>query len=439
MNLAPAKSEIIAEIIKAYRALGRPFTRREYDEVANIHSRAAERVFGTWTKALEAAGMADKFKKLKELEAEAKAFNPDQEIAKRWETEKQALVKDADERKNRWLRKHVHERDLLKDMLTETLSQADPHIIEVSPIKMPKTGGSVLSHVTLWFEFGDLQLGTCITSEELGGLNKHNWIVWQDKLAVWKTWVKERIASYSKTHVIDRVVINCLGDMVEGVDIFAGQAWQVDKDVVDQALYGANDTAAAFIEIFLTFPSIKFDVLEVFGNHGRIGRKGENPYSCSMDKIYQRFVEIQIKAIKEVKNCNWHQNEAWFYLVSIYGWNHLNLHGNQGISGLWGARPTINGLEKGVIRYAQMLQSQIHFVHAGHFHSEMQATFNMCQVLLNGSWVGTSTFSAQQMVAASPPMQTMHVFGPRVGLENTERCYLTSGTVLNPIEPVLLN
>ena len=136
-----------------------------------------------------------------------------------------------------------------------------------------------------------------------------------------------------------------------------------------------------------------------------------------------------------VNNVTWHTNDCWFYFVEIYGQHHLLLHGDQGMSGLWSNRPTINGLEKGIVRYNQLLQSQVHVLHAGHFHSAWELSFNMSQVLINGSFIGTSDFAARQMVTSSPPIQMMHVFEPDVGLTKSERIYLTTGSIFNSIEP----
>jgi hypothetical protein len=433
-NLAYSKADVGKELMRVFKVLNRPFSRREYNELGNIPSRTVERYYGSWTRAIEELGLAGKFKKFKDVEQEVKTFNPDAEVAASWKKEKEELVERAEERKNKWLRQHVLKIDVLREMLEETLSKADPPVVDVHPIRIERRrSNDGKKHVTLWFEFSDLQLGTLITSEEMGGINKHNWVIWKDKLQIWKDQVIEKVAEYKEQYVVDQVVVACLGDMVEGVDIFKGQAWQVDRHVVDQAIYGANDTAAAFIEIFMTHPDVQFHVLEVFGNHGRIGKKGENPYSCSMDKVFQRMTALQVTAAG-VKNFKWHENEAWFFFVEIYGWHHLLLHGDQGMSGLWSSRPTINGLEKGVVRYNQMMQQQIHFVHVGHFHSEAQMAFNMSQILINSSFVGTSTFSARQMVASSPPLQVMHVFEPDVGLSKTERLYLTK-VVRAPIEP----
>jgi hypothetical protein len=82
-----------------------------------------------------------------------------------------------------------------------------------------------------------------------------------------------------------------------------------------------------------------------------------------------------------------------------------------------------------------MFQEQIHFVHCGHFHSDVTMSFNLSQILINGSFVGTSSFSATQLVASSPPVQVMHVFEPRVGLYATERICLTTSNVKKSLKP----
>ncbi len=430
------KMEAKQELLRVYQELGRPFSRREFNEFASggFHSRSVERCFGSWTAAVRAAGLEKKFEAYETVQAERTHFKPEAFVEAQWNEDKKKLVAAEEARRHKWLRSQSQKLELVKEALEQSIAKMEPLHVDVRVIKAPRARNA-LGNVTLWFEFSDLQLGTLMTSEEMGGLNRHNWTIWKEKLGVWVREVLRIIAEYRDNYTVDRVVIAMLGDMVEGQDIFAGQTWQIDKHVVDQTLYGGQDTAGAFLQITGAFPDVPFEILEVFGNHGRLGKKGEQPYSCSFDKIYQRVVEMQMQRAGLAANVTWHKNEAWFYLVDIYGWNHLLLHGDQGVSGLWSSRPTINGLEKGVVRYNQMMQQQIHFVHCGHFHQEWALSFNMSYMLINGSFIGTSKFSASKMVSASPPVQMMHVFEERVGLVRTERIHLTDGAVLQPIEP----
>ena len=100
-------------------------------------------------------------------------------------------------------------KDLVKAMIEEAISKADAPVVEVTPIKVirPKEGIN-RGNVTLWFNFSDLQLGTLMKAEDMGGLNEHNWIIWQKKLAVWKRGVLEKIREYLEAgYTIDKVIM----------------------------------------------------------------------------------------------------------------------------------------------------------------------------------------------------------------------------------------
>lgn len=426
------KSRLVSELKGAYAHFKRAVSPEEFSEFSNIDYPTVVGHFGSWQAAIQEAGLLSKFERSEKVKQEKISFNPEKEVEEAWKKEKESILRKAENKKISWIKNQENKLELLNEMIVSAVAQADPVLIEVSPIRI-KTRENP-KHCTLWFEFSDTQLGTLITSEEMGGVNFHNWITWQEKLKVWTDQVIQKIERYAKTHTIDRVILACLGDMVEGNNIFKGQAWKIEAHVVDQAINGANDTAGAFIEVISTFPDLRFDILEVFGNHGRIGDKGENPYSCSMDKVFQRFLESQMDKA-HLKNYTFHQNEAWFYFLEVYGWNHLLLHGDQGMSKLWSNRPTVVGLERGLVRYNQMFQEQVHFIHIGHYHNDWQLSFNLSQMLINGSWIGTSDFAAKIMVASSPPVQVMHVFEPRIGLAATERIHLTAGQVKKPIKP----
>lgn len=432
------KAQLIQELKDAYKTIGQPYTREQFDKVSAVSSPLIIGYFGDWDLALEQADLKKKFNSYNQITQQINSFNPEKELKEQWKKEKELILHRAEQKKVKWLKEQAQKVDIINEMLTNAIAKVEPLLVDVTTIKsFPKP--QTTSNCVLWFEFSDLQLGTLITAEEMGDLNEHNWIIWQNKLSVWKKHVIEKINIYKQNYVIDRVIIACLGDMVEGQDIFKGQIWKVDSNVVDQSIYGANDTAGAFTEIFLTHHDIHFDVLEVFGNHGRLGSKGDHPYNCSMDKVFQRMLQGQLEKVRELTNYTYHQNEAWFYFIEVYGWNHLLLHGDQGMSKLWSSRPTINGLEKGLSRYNQMFQSQVHFIHCGHFHNDVTWSFNMSQILINGSFIGTSTFSATAMVASSPPIQVMHVFEPRTGLAKTERIYLLEGQMKAAIVPKKLS
>jgi hypothetical protein len=373
-----------------------------------------------------------KHKPAKQLKKEKKEFNPEKELNKNWEKQKEKLIYNHEQKKLKSIKQKAQKLDLLSVMVNDAVEQIERPEIRIRQ-KIVLSEDIPTRRCTLWFEFSDLQLGTLIRYDEMSGLNQYNWKIWEKELETWKNEVLRLIEENQKIYKIDKIVFSLLGDFVEGYDIFSGQAWSLEKHVVDQAIQGAEDVAKVFLQIFTTFPNYSFHLFEVFGNHGRLGKKGESPYSNSMDKVFLRFLKLRIET--SATNFKYYENDSWFYLVDIYGWNHLLLHGDQGMSSLWSKRPTINGLEKGIVRYNQMLQQQIHFVHCGHFHQDWQLSFNQSQMLINGSFVGTSTFSARHMVSGSAPIQIMHIFEPKYGLINTTRIHLHADNIRQRIKP----
>lgn len=429
----PSKKLLISELRTVYKTLAAPFDIEDYDVSCNskCKSDSVIEVFGSWEEGLKEAGLVKKFAQHQGILEEIADFDPIKEVKKNWKKEKTKLLERAEAKEVQSLKNQNHKIDLLQEMLDETLAKIEPLnvFVQKPPAKKKLTAKAKKALAakppgTLWFEFSDLQLGTLITKEELGGLNEHNWSIWEEKLAHWKNQVIEKITFYKNLYNLDRVVISCLGDMVEGQDIFKGQQWQLDRHVVDQAIFGADDTAKAFGEILLAHTDLHFDIFEVFGNHGRVGSKGETQHSCSMDKVYQRMIQLRLKGLKDIANYTYHENEVWFYFVEVYGWNHLLLHGDQGMSGIWSSRPNLSGLEKGIVKYNQMFQQQVHFLHCGHFHANANWSFNLSQILVNGSFIGTNDFSTTKMIASGPPVQLMYLFTPKVGLEVAQRLYL---------------
>lgn len=378
-----------------------------------------------------ASGLKKTQKKLDDLKKEIREFNPEKELNKSWDKQKENLIRNYEQKKLKKFKQKAQKLDLLSAMVTDAVSKIEPLNITVRQ-KIVLSENQPTKKVALWFEFSDLQLGTLIREDELSGLNSYNWKVWQEELAIWKDEVKRLIEENEKIYIIDKIVFSLLGDFVEGYDIFLGQSWSLEKHVVDQAILGSEDVAKAFLDIFKTFEHHKFHIFEVFGNHGRLGKKGETPYSNSMDKVFLRFLKLRLETA--ASNFKYYENDSWFYLVNIYDWNHLLLHGDQGMSSLWSKRPTINGLEKGLVRYNQLFQQQIHFVHCGHFHQDWQLSFNQSQMLINGSFIGTSIFSARHMVSGSAPIQVMHIFDPKYGLIHTTRIHLHTDNIRKRIK-----
>lgn len=82
------------------------------------------------------------------------------------------------------------------------------------------------------------------------------------------------------------------GDLVEGVDIFPGQAYQVDSGLFEQVFAAAAVVEGAVRTLLREFQDVL--VVEEYGNHGRLGRKGELRAEDNTDRMAARIARDRI-------------------------------------------------------------------------------------------------------------------------------------------------
>lgn len=315
--------------------------------------------------------------------------------------------------------------ELLIEKVEAALSGIKPDTIQVT--REPEPKGVSGPDEVIWAELSDLQLGTKVEFEKMGGLNAHDWTVWLGKLARWEQGTISTIRERRKARPIKGVVIAALGDIVEGHEIFKGQAYELELDVFQQTIYGARDLAQSLTRICATFPDLAFTIYGVGGNHGRVGHKGEAPYRANFDLVLYHLLQLRLEA-NGLKNVTCHFPEAWFQVVQTWGWTHLLVHGDD-IKG-WLGLPAY-GIQRAVAKYGQMLQRPINYLHIGHHHAETALSSGLGDALVNGNWIGANSFS-KQIVEANTPVQMIHGFSEANGLEWSRKVYLRERVDMKP-------
>lgn len=305
----------------------------------------------------------------------------------------------------------------------EGIKPATVRIIRERPPLTEPSGGAEL----IWCEVSDAQLGTKVESEKMGGINQHDWAIFLSKLESWKETVKATIRERRLAVPIEGVVFAFLGDIVEGHGIFKGQAYELDYDVYQQVMHGAEDYSQALIDVAMSFPEINFTFYGVGGNHGRIGSYGEAPYRANFDLILYEFMRLRCEAAK-VPNIVFHIPQAWFQVVETWGWTHLLVHGDdiKGFAGL-----PFYGLQRAISKYQQVLQRPVNYLHIGHFHAEAGISSSLGDCIVNGNWIGANSFS-KQIVEANVPVQLIHGITQKNGVEWTRKAYLRSREDMKP-------
>ncbi|WP_067923703.1 hypothetical protein [Alicyclobacillus shizuokensis] len=250
--------------------------------------------------------------------------------------------------------------------------------------------------------FSDAQIGEKITLEETNGLGAYNIDIFQHRMRHLTNEVRRIAREQSLAHPIRKLNIAMLGDNVDGINVYRGQVHHLDVMIVDQFLIGTWEIAKSLVALLDTFDEI--EIWGIVGNHGRIGKKGENPSHINWDYI-------MYKIMKRLLDENYGDRIKWnipvsnWTLAEINGHNFLFLHGDT-IKG-WNGLPYY-GIDRADSRLTKMLAAHGRFFRylcLGHHHNPAEIDSPGGEKILNGTMVGGSEFSINQLHTSSLPSQ----------------------------------
>lgn len=298
--------------------------------------------------------------------------------------------------------------------LKESLAATRPvDVVVVAPrtASVPNTGVSE----TVFFMVSDVHVGAVIRPDDVGGLNDHTH---KDFLRKLERWTDGAIAILEerRCHVyLSSIVVALAGDVVDGHEIFRGQAWQQSHDVLAQLTDGAAAFSRALARLRATFPSVPFKVFCIPGNHGRIGTPTTAPFRASYDNILYAMLDAHLKG----HDIPIKVSGTFFHLVEIQGLTHLLIHGDLVKSS--GSPPM--SMRAAAQKLGQVFGRRIDYLHAGHYHSESITSMPSGDVLINGSWTGTNDYSLSSLMDGNRPCQLVSGY-TRDGLAWVRKIYL---------------
>jgi hypothetical protein len=155
------------------------------------------------------------------------------------------------------------------------------------------------------------------------------------------------------------------GDMVEGVTIFPGNAWEVEVAAYEQVFAAAALIESTVLALLETFESVS--VYSVTGNHGRLGRKGDHPRTDNLDGIVYRIAR---ERMGELPRLTWDIGEGWYRVVEIGTYRALLVHGDQ-VKSYGGNLPAYGVLRKCNAWAAGAIPEEFWDVFIGHLHQPM--------------------------------------------------------------------
>lgn len=247
---------------------------------------------------------------------------------------------------------------------------------------------------------------------QLGKLTEtYNMRVCEERLELLADKVNLLTEIQRSAHPVSRVHVMFGGDIVEGVDIFPGQAYEIEE-----SLYGQLFTAVRLgVQLVRRLKSM-FDVVEVTGepgNHGRLGRKGQFPARDNSDRMAYKIMSQAFLGDKQVI---WHEDSGgWHQIVQIGTYRALLIHGDE-IKSFGGNIPAFGLLRKGTAWSSGVVPGGFQDIYYGHFHTPMELTLPNGGVMYGvGSTESDNAYAAEFVAARGLPSQRLHFIDPRKG------------------------
>jgi len=209
-------------------------------------------------------------------------------------------------------------------------------------------------------------------------------------------------------HPVRECVVMLGGDMVEGIGIFPGQAFEVEAHLFKQLFEVVRIVEGAIRTLAQHFETVT--VVCEFGNHGRLGRKGDMP---SGDNIDRMSYEIAKRNCQELKNVKWQMSDSWYQIFNIGNYKVLLVHGDE-IGAFGSILRKVSAWSTGVVE-------PFDDCYMGHFHTPTSLTMaNGGRVFVTGSPESHNEYARTFIAAVGKPSQRLHFVDPIKGRVTSE-------------------
>lgn len=246
----------------------------------------------------------------------------------------------------------------------------------------------------------DVHVGKWVDPIEVGAAFGYNVPEFERRLANIRRRFDSIIDIHRRAIPIKRLYVLMLGDLVDGSDMRAGQKIRVDATVGAQTLIFAQHMAPFLTGLSQMFEEVR--VIVVGGNHGRVGKPGDNKPIDNFDVMAGHFLQV---ALQNVENVKVHVSHKPYEIARIGGLDVYMAHG-EAVSGSGGfAGVPAAGVARAAARDVGMHRRLFDAYVIGHFHNAQDLDMNGIPVLINGAWDGGDAFSVNRLKMASVPAQ----------------------------------
>lgn len=325
---------------------------------------------------------------------------------------------DALRKANDKLRKELEKSQAYVQTVVETLIN---DIGRIPPTPFKQTYDTVSGDHEEWAQLdtGDWHTASCWGEDETGFGDMSTSVI-EKRIELLTTKTLELVNLQRRITPIRNLCINWEGDFGENANLHPGSAIHVDNNNMDTLKTNVN-MAERMIMTFLG--SGGFEEVHSYmvrGNHGRMGKKGEqHSYENWDDLMYYWLAE----RFRDEPRAKFRISKMPFMAYVLPGqpkWVHCLAHGNDIPSSL---SIPFYGISRAEQKTVSMLNRAINFSHFGHWHNDAQMGKTWGAVILNGSVTGSSPYGVGLRLA-SMPKQIFMGMHPELGQTWVYHIYL---------------
>jgi predicted phosphodiesterase len=256
----------------------------------------------------------------------------------------------------------------------------------------------------------DFHWGERVNPKEIGGVNKYNVKIAQERLEYTVRTATHLLAIISPEMDFPGIVFVLGGDMVSGnihEELMATneiQSMPTVLDLFEHLTAAIGYLADTFGKVFIPCVS---------GNHGRDTHKiwGKLRNHTSFDWLLYQFLARHFKADKRI---SFHIPDGSDALYKVHGVRYLLTHGDQfrgGDSIIGALGPLTRGNQKKQARN-QAVKMEYDVMICGHWHQYIHVE----RLIVNGSLKGYDEYAYQNNFGFEPPRQALWLTHPRFGI-----------------------
>jgi hypothetical protein len=218
------------------------------------------------------------------------------------------------------------------------------------------------------------------------------------------------VLDYRASRPVKHCVIVFGGDMVEGLFNFPTQPYEID-----QTLFGQYVTVSKTITEAVQFALTIFEKVTVvaeWGNHGRIGRRGELPRPDNVDRM---CYELARQLLADEKRLTWEDSINDWQKIEVGNYRAIAIHGDEvGRNGF--ASPST--IVQHIARWQSgSLDYDFRDAYIGHYHTHSSWSLpnGFGQVYQTGSTESDNRYAQIGLASMAVPSQRMHLIDPIKG------------------------